>query len=120
MRFLLDQGLPRSLKFLLMDIGYESEHVGFIGMQSSPDEDIIDYARINNYICLTLDADFHSILVLSEKRNPSVIRIRIERLKAEDYLQLLKSILPDIENNLQTGCLVSVQEDSVRIRELPI
>ncbi|MBK8393830.1 MAG: hypothetical protein IPL26_01085 [Leptospiraceae bacterium] len=81
---------------------------------------MINYAKLHNYICITLDADFHSIVAKSEEKIPSVIRIRIEKLKAEDYLKLLQQILPDIEKDLQTGCLVSVQEDSVRIRELPI
>lgn len=120
MRFLLDQGLPRSLKMLLIELGYDSEHVGLIGMESAPDEDIINYAILHNYICITLDADFHSIVALSEGKTPSVIRIRIEKLKAVDYLKLLQQILPDIEKDLKSGCLVSVQEDSVRIRELPI
>lgn len=60
MRFLLDQGLPRSLKSLLSESGYPSEHVGFVQLDTAPDEKIIEYAELHNYICITLDADFRA------------------------------------------------------------
>ena len=49
MRFLLDQGLPRSLKILLIGLGHDSEHVGLIGMKSAPDEVLL---IMQNYITI--------------------------------------------------------------------
>ena len=43
MKFLLDQGIPRSLKELLISEGYE--HVGSIGMAKANDLDIIEFAK---------------------------------------------------------------------------
>lgn len=120
MKFLLDQGIPRSLKNLLIAEGYGAEHVGFIGMAKADDSDIIEYAKREGYICITLDADFHMILALSKDNSPSVIRIRIENLKAADHLRLLKRILPDTKESLLSGALVSIREDSIGIRKLPI
>lgn len=120
MKFLLDQGLPRSLKELLISEGFETEHVSFIGMARAEDSEIISFAKKENYICITLDADFHMILAISKENNPSVIRIRIENLKAQDHLNLLKKILPDLEEHLIAGSLISIREDSIGIRKLPI
>lgn len=60
------------------------------------------------------------ILALSKENCPSVIRIRIENLKAVDHLRLLKRILPDTKESLLLGALVSIREDSIGIRKLPI
>ncbi|MCC5816123.1 MAG: DUF5615 family PIN-like protein [Leptospira sp.] len=120
MKFLLDQGIPRSLKELLISEGYEAEHVGIIGMGQANDLDIIEFAKKEGYICITLDADFHMILALSKDIYPSVIRIRIENLKANDHLKLIKTTLPHITESLISGALVSIREDSIGIRKLPI
>lgn len=60
------------------------------------------------------------ILALSKENSPSVIRIRIENLKAVDHLRLLKRILPDTKESLLLGALVSIREDFIGIRKLPI
>ena len=75
---LLDQGLPRDAAEQLRAAGVECTHVGEIGMSAASDTDILEYARDAGRIIVTLDADFHAILVVSGMSNPSVIRIRIE------------------------------------------
>lgn len=45
MKFLLDQGVPRSLKELLISEGFQAEHVGFIAMAQASDSEIIEYAK---------------------------------------------------------------------------
>jgi predicted nuclease of predicted toxin-antitoxin system len=56
-RLLLDQGLPRSTVKLLADSGWDALHVGDIGMARASDSDILDYARREQRVCVTLDAD---------------------------------------------------------------
>lgn len=41
MRFLLDQGLPRSAVGTLAERGIDAEHVGDLGMATATDEDIL-------------------------------------------------------------------------------
>jgi predicted nuclease of predicted toxin-antitoxin system len=71
-------------------------------------------------ICVTLDADFHSLLAISDERGPSVIRIRKEGLDATALSALLQNIWPGIEDALKGGAMVTVTERSVRVRRLPI
>ncbi len=50
-------------------------------MSAASDTDILKYASTSGHIIVTLDADFHAILVVSGMTAPSVIRIRLEGLK---------------------------------------
>ncbi len=82
MKLLLDQGLPRSAAALLRDAGIDTIHLGEIEMSAAEDAEIIQRAREEGRVVVTLDADFHTLLALDEATSPSVIRIRIERLRA--------------------------------------
>ena len=119
-RLLLDQGLPRSTATLLTQAGWDVIHVSEIGMSRADDMEILRQARSDGRICVTLDADFHSLLAISGERSPSVIRIRKEGLDAAALATLLQSIWSGIEDALDGGALITVTERSVRVRRLPI
>ena len=83
MKLLLDQGLPLSAAALLRDADVDTIHIGEIGMSEAEDAEIIQRARVEERVVATLDADFHALLALDEAISPSVIRVRIERLRAQ-------------------------------------
>ena len=78
MKLLLDQGLPRSAVTWLEEAGIDTVHVAEIGLSAADDTDILQRARDDERVVVTLDADFHALLALSAATSPSVIRIRIE------------------------------------------
>lgn len=86
MKFLLDQGLPRSTVQHLQKLGLEAEHVGGLGLTTATDEAILAEGRARDAIVVTLDADFHALLARNHATQPSVIRIRIQGLKGDDVL----------------------------------
>jgi predicted nuclease of predicted toxin-antitoxin system len=117
---LLDQGLPRSTGAFLAKAGWDVTHVAEIGMSRAGDSEILERAKVEQRVCVTLDADFHALLATSRKRGPSVIRIRREGLKAGELATLLQSAWPDIEEALGVGAMVTVTDKSIRVRKLPI
>lgn len=62
-RLLLDQGLPRSSAILLTEAGWYAVHVADMGMSRSDDSEIPWRAQAEARVRVTLDADFHSLLV---------------------------------------------------------
>ena len=120
MKLLLDQGLPRSSAALLREIGIDTIHLGEVDMSAAPDESIIEYALANGYSIVTLDADFHSLIATSAVAGPSVIRLRVQRLKASDAARLVRAVLDRVGHELGSGCFITVTKESVRIRRLPI
>lgn len=120
MRLLLDQGLPRSTVPLLGKNGIEALHVGEVGLASASDAKILEFGLLEHRVLVTLDADFHALLALSGAREPSVIRIRIEGLRAEDHARLLTQVLSACRADLVRGSMVTVTEQGIRVRQLPL
>ena len=120
MRLLLDQGLPRSAAPLLRETGIDAVHVGELGMAAASDSSILQHAITEGRIVITLDADFHALLALSGALQPSVIRIRIEGLKAAECSALIRVLLAQCSTDLERGCVVTVQDQRIRIRRLPL
>lgn len=117
---LLDQGLPRSTMQSLHHAGIAAEHTGDIGLSVADDRTILEHARERDQIVVTLDADFHAQLALSGAAGPSVIRIRIEGLRAEQLAALLMGVLERCCEDLKSGAMVTVTEAGVRVRRLPL
>ena len=113
-RLLLDQGLPRSAVRLLGDVGWDVLHAGDIGMARSSDSDILDYARRERRVCVTLDADFHAHLAVSGAARPSTVRVRIEGLNGCALAELLKKVWPMIGDALERGAMAMITERDIR------
>ena len=88
--------------------------MGDKGLATAADSKILDCGRQEGLIVVTLDADFHTLLALAGLTGPSVIRIRIEGLRGEALARLLVTV------DLLKGAMVSVTENGVRIRRLPV
>ena len=117
---LLDQGLPRSAASLLRDEGWDVLHTGDIGLSRYTDIQILEFARNNQRVIITLDSDFHTILALENASTPSVIRIRLEGLRGHDLALLIKMIWAKIEPQVKKGAMVTVTESGIRIRNIPL
>ncbi len=120
MKLLLDQGLPRSAVQRLAAAEIESVHVGSVGLATASDADILEYARREDLVVVTLDADFHALIALSGASAPSVVRIRIEGLDGPALAELLERVVGDVGTQLEKGALVSVTPHRVRLRRLPL
>lgn len=120
MKLLLDQGIPRSSAAILRAAGLDVVHTGEVGRATAADDDLVGYALEEGRVIITLDADFHALLALSGARAPSVVRIRIQGLKAEDIASLVPRILAVCGEDLDSGALVTVDGRTVRVRFLPL
>ena len=120
MKLLLDQGLPISAAELLRDAGIDTIHVSEIEMFEAEDAEIIQKAEEEERVVATLDADFHTLLALDEATSPSVIRIRIERLRTQALTDLLLMVIAECEEDLAQGAAVTVEPSRIRIRRLPL
>jgi predicted nuclease of predicted toxin-antitoxin system len=120
MKLLLDQGLPRSSAPLLREEGIDTIHVSEIEMSAAEDIEIINKARADDRVVVTLDADFHALLALNKATTPSVIRIRIEGLQANAFIELLLRVISECIDELQQGVAVTVEPSRIRIRRLPL
>jgi len=119
-KLLLDQGLPRGAVAILQQLGVDTVHTGQIGMATATDEAIVSWARQDGRVIVTLDADFHTLLVLSGAISPSVIRIRVEGLRAERLAELVHQVMTVCAADLQQPTLITVDSRRIRVRTLPL
>lgn len=119
-RILLDQGLPRDAAEQLRAEGVECTHVGELGMASSSDAEIVDWARAHGSAIITLDADFHAILTVNNASEPSVARIRMQGLDGTALARLVKEVLKRYSKELIAGCMITVKQRKTTCRLLPV
>ena len=112
--------MPRSAATLLINEGFDTIHVADIGFSQAEDTEIIQKAKEENYVVVTLDADFHALLALDEAVSPSVIRIRIERLRAKALTDLLLTVIAECRDDLEKGSAITVEVNRMRVRLLPL
>jgi predicted nuclease of predicted toxin-antitoxin system len=119
LHLLLDQGLPRSAAEQLRTGGTNCIHVGEIGLPSTTDVEILDWARVRGAIVVTLDTDFHTILAVQNSSRPSVIRLRLQGLNGVAVAKLVSQILEQYKAELEAGCMITSKLRKTTCRLLP-
>jgi predicted nuclease of predicted toxin-antitoxin system len=119
-RILLDQGLAPRAAAILRREGFDAVHVAEIGMDRAEDADILQRARQDVRVCVTLDHDFHAHLAATGDGRPSVVLLRVQGLDAVGQADLIRSICLRCESALAAGAAISADVDHIRIRPLPL
>jgi predicted nuclease of predicted toxin-antitoxin system len=120
MRFVLDMGLARSTAEFLRQQGHDAIHLRDQGLQRLSDERIVDKALAEQRIILTHDLDFGRIVALSRGQLPSVITFRLTDMRATEVSRRVEDVLDRFAALLEEGALISVTDDAVRVRRLPV
>jgi hypothetical protein len=71
-------------------------------------------------IVVTLDADFHAIVALSGAKRPSIIRLRMEGLRAPAITRFVISALNKFQTELESGAFVTIKRHKITCHRLPI
>jgi predicted nuclease of predicted toxin-antitoxin system len=100
--------------------GYEIMRSSEFLPANAPDINILEFARTENWIVLTQDLDFSMLVALSRYSQPSLITLRLSSAKPDIVTQKLLDVLPQIEEALQEGSAITIQDESIRIRKLPV
>lgn len=120
MKFLLDMGLAQRTVEFLQARGHDAVHLRSQGLQSISDEMIVAKALAEGRVILTHDLDFGRIVALSRGQLPSVVTFRLTDMRAAEVNRRLEDILQRFADQLEEGALISVTDDAVRIRRLPV
>jgi hypothetical protein len=107
--FAMDQGVPRDAAGRLRALGSD-------GRRSR--HSLV--CRSKKSVVVTLDADCHAILAVSGAAGPSVIRIRIQGLRATEMVDCLRLVLIRFESEIEAGALLIVKPRKTTCHRLPI
>jgi predicted nuclease of predicted toxin-antitoxin system len=91
-----------------------------IGLSRADDDEIVEFARRNDRVCVTFDHDFLSHLAMTRADGPSVILIRAEGLESAGQAELIKKVYAFCGEAIESGAAVSADKSAVRVRRLPL
>jgi predicted nuclease of predicted toxin-antitoxin system len=120
MKFLLDMGLAQSTARYLQALGHDAVHLRDQGLQRLPDDQIIHKARAEGRVILTHDLDFSRLVAISQSQLPSVITFRLKDMRPAQVNHYLNEALDHFSPELQAGALMSIGDNGIRVRQLPI
>lgn len=100
--------------------GYDIVRTTDLLPATAADAEILALARVQGRVILTQDLDFSMLVALSNYGLPSLITLRLSSVKPDLVTQKLLDVLPTVETELTEGAAVTINDDSVRIRKLPI
>lgn len=121
MRLLLDNNLSPRLVDALAVVGWDVLHVRALGLHAATDAVVLQAALADSRTLISADTDFGALLAHSHAGGPSVILLRrVVGRRVDDVAALLIGNLPAVDEELRAGSIVVIQDDSMRVRRLPI
>ena len=120
MRILVEMNLSPEWIGLLKAAGIGAVHWGSVGARSAEDAVLFQYARDRRLVLLTQDLDFSQLLFETSGSGPSTVLLWIkddlDDLVRHRVISAIRQHLKDLE----TGALLVISEERVRIRSLPL
>jgi predicted nuclease of predicted toxin-antitoxin system len=120
MKFLADMNVPMTVVNTLRSCGYETVHLGELGLQRMPDPLIMDKALQEKRVVLTFDLDFTDLLAASGDALPSVIIFRLKNTSPQFVASRLLEALSEYSEALDIGAIAIVEDNRLRLRRLPL
>jgi len=102
------------------DAGFEAAHWSTLGPPNAPDGQILAFARTNDYVVLTHDLDFGSILAARRGDKPSVVQIRADDVNPDAIGAVVATALHSMRAEPEQGELLTIDPMRMRVRLLPV
>ena len=119
-RLLADMNISPKTVEALQRQGWDVIRVSHVMSSEAPDDRILSLAREERRVVITQDLDFSALLALGGYQEPSLVTSRLIVSDPETVTRRLLDVLPGLEDVLQKGSAVTVDDFRVRVRSLPI
>ncbi len=119
MKILIDMNLSPDWVQVFRQAGWEAEHWSQVGNPKAPDQEIMEWARVNGWIVFTHDLDFGVLLALTRVQSPTVIQVRTQDIMPIHLATRLIETIREHQIVIEKGALVTIDETKNRIRILP-
>ena len=121
MKLLIDNALAPSVADRLRREGYDAVHVRDRNKQAASDVEILQLAESEGRVIVSADTDFGTLLALRSQRRPSFVLLRRQKdTSPSKTADLLINTLPRIRSDLESGAVVVISDERLRIRALPV
>jgi len=123
LRFLADVNISPKTVSYLNALGYNVIRVNEVKMGKAKDREIIEYARVNGYVLITMDLDFGYILSYIKDNKPSVIILRLTYPEPDNVSSHIIKALKNkeiIDSLIEGSVIIIIEDYRLRVRRLPL
>ena len=120
MKLLIDMNLSPKWAAMLNGAGFSARHWSDVGSGTDSDRHIMAWAATNDHVVLTHDLDFGTILNATKGHKPSVVQLRSGDVSPRAVGAIVIAALRQVEAELQTGALLTIDASRTRLRMLPL
>lgn len=118
MRLLVDQDVYKITVDRLKEWGHDVATVKELGLQGSPDEDVLRIARMENRLLITRDKGFGTLVFLNKTLSTGVITLKITPTTIEEIHQEIHRLLEEHSEGELKVLFCVVEPRRHRIRHL--
>lgn len=121
MKLLIDNALPPRLAELLRAAGLDAVHLREQIDPKANDEQVFALAASEHRIIVSADTDFGTILANRQTAEPSFILLRHDAPSLpQQQCDRILHVIRILSEELSSGCIVSIGNERVRVRRLPL
>jgi len=110
---------PKSVDALRRQ-GWDILRVSELLPLNASDQEILDLGRQEGRVVVTQDLDFSTLLALGGYNRPGLITLRLSVSDPDAVTEKLQEVVPQFEESLQEGSVVTIEDVAVRVGKLPI
>ena len=122
LKILLDQNVPLEIAVWLRKRKprWQVQHVLEVGLAGRQDPDVFSWAKRNECVFVTFDADFGDIRSFASGPHYEIVRLRVRPTTVEQTRSALVRMMDQTEESELPGALVIIGQRTVRIRPGPL
>ena len=113
-------GISQSVALWLKSLGHDAMHLSDQSLHLLEDLSILEKAIAEKRTVITSDMDFGKLLALDKHTHASVIQFRTSVLTPANIRQKLELLFDGFEGQLEEGFIITVEDNRIRFRKLPI
>ena len=116
MKFKIDESLPAECATALQDAGFDAVTVSDENLTGADDSLIVNIARTEKRVLVTLDLDFASIKAYPSATHTGIIVLRLKRQDKRTLVAVMPRIISALAQRTPFGQLWIVEPDRIRFR----
>jgi predicted nuclease of predicted toxin-antitoxin system len=109
LKLLLDENLSRRIVPFLQNDFPETTHVALVALEAASDNEVWSFAKLNDFVIVTKDADFYELSLTNNDNAPKVVWLRILNTSKNEVLKLLLNHHIFIKEQLENKNKVCVE-----------
>ena len=113
-------GISQSVASWLKNQGHDAIHLNEESLHLLKDLSILEKAIAEERTVITTDMDFGQLLAFNKHAHASIIQFRTSVFTPDNIRQKLELVFDKFSSQLDEGFIITVEDNRIRFRKLPI